>query len=140
MQQCNYRVDNENFIDFSGLADLSGYDFYLIWHLSDGTQNTLQWSQAEYPLSKTDENMNPQGATLSSGGSALNFIGLSISSSTDTLLDGTDAGKAYSIGYNYNWRDGLNQAYIMPDGTVTAATKTELMLFTDATGIFFCIL
>lgn len=139
LQSCDYKVDDSNFINFSHLSGMSSYNFKFVWNLSTGNSETLQWTQTQNPLAATNQDMRATNVQLGSGGAIQHFVGLSISSSSTTFIDGatyTDELWMYSVGYSHSgWNGGAQPAYISASGYVAAATSTALYVEMDAEGM-----
>ena len=138
MESCNYKADEQNFIDFSEMNGFDEYIFKMIWTFADGSTDSLSWIQSENPLSKVNANMYPTNVVLESGNAFKDFNGLSLSSSPHTLLDGTVHATNwwYSYGYSYaGWNGGKNPAYVDANNNVLAAIKTELFFEVNAEGM-----
>ena len=128
LASCNIG-SGENFINFDAMPDMREYHFKLVW---DGGKNSkaedveIEWKQTQNPLSATNLDMNPTEAVRHpSNTTPLYFAGLSLSTSSKTLLDGNTGGNwFYSVGNaKWNWNEG-NPKYPGASG----AKKTQLFV------------
>ena len=95
---------------------------------------SLEWTQELNPLSVTGQDMNPTDMVWSSGNPCWSFKGLSLTTRTETLLDGKVGNDwYYSVGNSKEWKGG-NPAVDCGNGYPTTADRTSLYVATDVGG------
>ena len=102
------KIDSNNYINFDQVKDLPTYRMKFIWN----DEHTLEWTQSKNPISVKDVDFdpcaNPFGCRMSSDYvKNVNFIGLSLSNTDKTLLDGVSGNRWwYAIGHRETHQGG----------------------------------
>ena len=122
---CNIEVDEDNFIRFDSLGEFGPYRFKLEWERNN-VVTSLEWTQALNPLSVIGLDMEPTDVVWSNGNPCGTFHGLSLTTRTETLLDGKNGGDwYYSVGNSIEWKGG-NPAVDCGGVYPTTADRTSL--------------